>query len=472
MASKGQEMDFQELRHTMNSFADQISNSKTSKTITREKFDRIVSHLNNQTISVDPHFRAWVKKRKFAIQNIPALEITNALIVPSDEDTDPARLGSFKRVIPVDKVFDVIHQLRCQELQHAGYKKVLEKVNRMFYGIPRSYIQEFCKNCPVCQLSVPQTVRPPLRPILASGFLNRVQVDLIDMRHDPDGDYKWIGHFMDHFSKFHVLFPLTRKTAQEVAEKLQERVLSYLGVPRIFHSDNGREFVNELLHALFEQWGGDVLFIRGRPRHSESQGLVENGNKTLERRMAAMKAEKQITGNTPWSTWLPRIQYGLNVTAQEAIKETPYAVVFGQQPQSSFVPGSTVRIIDEEDIDDYVKSTEETVTVTEVANKPIPAPRKRKVADSSPVHPVPVKKPVPAPRMSRPKTATPIPAESVTSTEPETIPADDDAQDEATGESVTPTDLRTSIRNAAMKNYKNNAEKMKEISKEETDSSC
>lgn len=28
------------------------------------------------------------------------------------------------------------------------------------------------------------------------------------MRHRPDGTYKWIGHYMDHWSKFHVLFAL------------------------------------------------------------------------------------------------------------------------------------------------------------------------------------------------------------------------------------------------------------------------
>ena len=117
-------------------------------------------------------------------------------------------------------MIDAVKQIHCEELQHAGYKKVLEKITRMFYGIPRSFVQEFCKRCPVCQLSQPQTVRPPLRLMIANGFLNRVQLDLIDMRHDPDGHFKWIGHFMDHFSKYQVIFPLKNKTAQEVEEKI------------------------------------------------------------------------------------------------------------------------------------------------------------------------------------------------------------------------------------------------------------
>ena len=45
---------------------------------------------------------------------------------------------------------------------------------------------------------------------------------------------------------------------------LQERVLAYLGPPKIFHSDNGREFVNNLIRAMFEKWGGDVTFASGR----------------------------------------------------------------------------------------------------------------------------------------------------------------------------------------------------------------
>ena len=45
----------------------------------------------------------------------------------------------------------------------------------------------------------------------------------------PDGIYKWIGHYMDHWSKFHVIFPLSRKSCAKVA-----LVFIYLGT---LHSD-------------------------------------------------------------------------------------------------------------------------------------------------------------------------------------------------------------------------------------------
>ena len=59
------------------------------------------------------------------------------------------------------------------------------------------------------------------------------------MRHRPDGNLKWVGHYMDHRTKFHVLFSLMRKSAPEVALNFLTRVFSVLGPPRILHSDNG-----------------------------------------------------------------------------------------------------------------------------------------------------------------------------------------------------------------------------------------
>ena len=82
-------MNFKELRDSMDQLLDKVSSSKTSKTITRDKYDAIIQHLTDPKIDVDPHFKAWVKKRKFALQNIPALDITNALIVPTEDGEDP-----------------------------------------------------------------------------------------------------------------------------------------------------------------------------------------------------------------------------------------------------------------------------------------------------------------------------------------------------------------------------------------------
>ncbi len=55
-------------------------------------------------------------------------------------------------------------------------------------------------------------------------------------------------------------------------------------------------------------WPGEVVIINGRPRHSQSQGLVEKGNHLVELQLQAMKAEQTSKNVFPWSEWLPRVQ--------------------------------------------------------------------------------------------------------------------------------------------------------------------
>ena len=87
------------------------------------------------------------------------------------------------------------------------------------------------------------------------------------MCHCPDDPYQWIAHYMDHWSIFHLIFSLTRKSAAEVATGLQKNVFSVFGTPKILHSDNGREFINEVICNLVKDWPGETTIINGRPRN-------------------------------------------------------------------------------------------------------------------------------------------------------------------------------------------------------------
>lgn len=135
-----------------------------------------------------------------------------------------------------------------------------------------------------------------------------LQIDLIDMRHRPDGPYHWIGHFMDHWSKMHVLFPLMEKSAAEVALNPSGKVFAYYGPPKILQSDNGREFVNGIVTKLVDDWPGEITIINGRVRHPQSQGLVERGNAKVEEMLACRFHTETASKHSVWTSWLPEIQ--------------------------------------------------------------------------------------------------------------------------------------------------------------------
>ena len=72
------------------------------------------------------------------------------------------------------------------------------------------------------------------------------------MRHRPNGAFKWIGQYIDHWAKFHVLFPLVRKSAAEVAVALLTKCLHYTCIcyARLQYIDaKGDHTLGNMLHA-------------------------------------------------------------------------------------------------------------------------------------------------------------------------------------------------------------------------------
>jgi hypothetical protein len=72
-------------------------------------------------------------------------------------------------------------------------------------------------------------------------FDARIKVSNKDLpvKSQPDNEYKFVLVYQDHLSKFVILRPLKRKTAEEVVEQFQD-IFCLLGAPLILQSDNGR----------------------------------------------------------------------------------------------------------------------------------------------------------------------------------------------------------------------------------------
>ena len=124
------------------------------------------------------------------------------------------------------------------------------------------------------------------------------------MQSKPHGQYRYICHAVDLFSKFHVIFPLVSKEARLVANGIKIHVFSYFGLPRIIHSDNGSEFVNDIIAALVMLWPGKTSFVNGVPGHSQSQGL-KLGNNSIENFISTREQEEH---KCCWVSWLPEIE--------------------------------------------------------------------------------------------------------------------------------------------------------------------
>ena len=124
----------------------------------------------------------------------------------------------------------------------------------MYANITVKQMQAFVDCCEVCQVKKGRMKKGVVvKPIVTSDVNRRAQVDCIDMQSNPDGEYKYIMVYQDHLTKWTVLRPLKTKKAEEIAENLVN-IFCHFGSPLILHSDNGREFVNEVIHSLLSLW--------------------------------------------------------------------------------------------------------------------------------------------------------------------------------------------------------------------------
>ncbi|CAF3516224.1 unnamed protein product [Rotaria socialis] len=185
-----------------------------------------------------------------------------------------------------------------------------------------------CNECNIKRAKPKNSSKLVVRPIISNDFHSRGQVDLIDMQSSPDGKFKFILNYQDHFTKFCILRPLKSKTAAEVAYNLLD-IFTTFGAPAILQSDNGREFVAKVIEELALIWK-DLKIVHGKPRHPQSQGSVERSNQDTKQLLGTWIRENN---STKWAEGLRFVQFQKNSCFHRVLNNSPYAVLFGNQPK-------------------------------------------------------------------------------------------------------------------------------------------
>lgn len=143
---------------------------------------------------------------------------------------------------------------------------------------------------------------------------------------ENDG-YKYIFTLIDSFSKFAFVFPSIRRDSFSFS-KILEKLFYSEGPWKIFHSDNGKEFVNARVKLILSRFG--VEERHGRPYHPQSQGQIERFNKTLK-----MKIRKSLNSNSRrYIDKIDEIMYQYNTVKRRATNISPFLLYRGYDPLS------------------------------------------------------------------------------------------------------------------------------------------
>jgi hypothetical protein len=156
---------------------------------------------------------------------------------------------------------------------------------------------------------------------------DRVGMDLIGGLSRTARGKNYILVIVDHYSRYLVAVAIPNKEAETVAQAFWEHWVSRFGFPSSILSDQGTEFVNSTLSRLSKL--NRVEHLTTGAYHPEGNGLVERANGTL----VSMLRKVVMDSGRQWDITLPSIVLAYNTAVHTSTGESPYWMLFGQEPR-------------------------------------------------------------------------------------------------------------------------------------------
>ena len=127
------------------------------------------------------------------------------------------------------------------------------------------------------------------------------------------------------FSKYCLLFPIKRATAEIVTRILEENVFLIHGIPSTIVLDNGKQFVSATLKNMLSKY--KVPSVHFTPKYSPHVNTVERYNKTIITAVSTFIDSDQRV----WDLLIPKVQFAINNSVNEVTGYTPSFLVHGRE---------------------------------------------------------------------------------------------------------------------------------------------
>ncbi|CAM4843984.1 unnamed protein product, partial [Rotaria magnacalcarata] len=263
-------------------------------------------------------FKFWVHK------NFKLIKIGNDNIVYEIQSNHP--------IVTYEHLYTKIKE--CHEnVGHRGRDKTWIQVKKQYAWVPMDSVKLFISQCDICSKGKAIATFPkhlPEKSIVSYEYLTRLQIDLIDMQNMTDGEYKWILHTKDHFTKFSWAYPLICNDTKSIAEKLLQQFYLF-GLPQILQSVHGKQFVAKVIKILKNTWT-DSIIINGQICHQKTHDLTEDDDSNQTSFKSTLFKWMKANNRHDWSNGLLQVIFSINTSSIKLTNnKTPYEFVFGQK---------------------------------------------------------------------------------------------------------------------------------------------
>ena len=201
--------------------------------------------------------------------------------------------------------------------------------------------QAYVSSCIPCQrYNIGKHGYHPPKNLTALMPFDHLSVDLKEMPMSAKGNCYYLL-IIDVATRFLFIRPLMDKSRFSVAQALF-RLFCDIGFPKVIQSDNGTEFINEVLSALKKLSRIDERVIA--PYHHRAQGIAEKAIHTT-----SQSIYKSLCGLTSrWDDYAPSVQYFYNVRVSDIHGSSPYALMFARRP-NGFIDYTALNLTPEQE---------------------------------------------------------------------------------------------------------------------------
>ena len=140
----------------------------------------------------------------------------------------------------------------------------------------------------------------------------------------PVNNYRYILGVIDVFSRYVKYIPLKSINAKTIVKKIFINWISYFGIPKRIHSDNGTQFHSELMKEFCTTLGIKRSF--SSPYYHKGNGVIERSFRTMEDMIYTTARTLKIN----WVDALPLVEMSMRNRRVDGSKHT-HEIVFGSQ---------------------------------------------------------------------------------------------------------------------------------------------
>lgn len=300
-----------------------------------------VTTINIDLNSLDRHYVNLREKITQHPELYPKWKIQNDCVykICPNNAVIPTNLSEWKLLVPKTQRIDVMKN--CHEpptCAHFGFYKTFSRVQELYYWPRmRQDILKFVRSCRMCGaqkcsqnsrmglMGSEKTVKFPWQ-IIATDILG-------PLPRSKKGNC-FLLVVTDWFTKYSLLHPMRKATAENIVKFIENEVFLVFGVPQFIICDNGTQFAGRVFKKLAKTY--EVQKIWYNARYHPQCNFVERVNRTIG---AAIRS--YIKDHKDWDQEIKKIGYAINTAKHESTGFPPVYLNFGR-----YVPITQMTVID------------------------------------------------------------------------------------------------------------------------------